>query len=173
LLRWSGEGHVGNDIVIYHSRTRLLLLSIGALLFVILGLLLARSSDLGIIAVGWASIAFFGGCLVYIVSRLAISKPAIVISAQGIHDHASGVGVGLVKWSEIREIRAMTFLNKDFLGIFVSDPEAVIRRQSFLRRSAVRSNLWLVGTPITIPRIGIPMNLEELQALIESRRPQS
>jgi hypothetical protein len=138
---------------------------------VMLGLLLVRLPDPVIVAVGWANMAFFGVGLIYIVWRLIMPKPAVVISMQGIHDHASGVGVGLVKWSEIVEIRTMTFLNKEFLGIFVTDPEAVIQRQSFLRRKAVRSNHWLAGTPVTIPRIGLPMNLQKLQSLIDARRP--
>jgi hypothetical protein len=162
-----------SDTIIYHSKKRLVLFSLGSIVFVILGFWLTTASDEGQLGklIGWSSIIFFGFGLGYLIFRFVKPTPALIISSKGIYDRASGASAGLIEWQEIKEVRAFTFMDQKLLGIFVIDPETVIRRQSILKRQILRVNSALVGTPVSIPLSMLSTKLEELESLIHARRP--
>lgn len=163
-----GSGALPEDIVVYHSRTRLILLIAGSLMFVVVGYWLASGTGVAPV-IGWLSIAFFGSCGIYALWRLVRRTPALIISSDGIIDRATVNAVGLVPWSQIRDVKILSFLNQKFLGVFVADPAAFIARHSMFKRKALQANLSIGGAPVAIPRAGLAMDLEKLETLIRSR----
>jgi hypothetical protein len=162
---------MASEDVVYHSKARLILVILGALMFVVVGYWLVSGGARTLQVIGWLSIVFFGACGLYAVLRLISRTPAVIVSAQGIVDHATANSAGLVPWSEIREVKLLSFMNQRYLGVFVHDPAALIAKHSPLKRAALWSNFQFVGTPVVIPRAGLATDLETLERLIRARLP--
>ena len=108
---------MASEDVVYHSKVRLILVILGhALMFVVVGYWFVSGGARTLQAIGWLSIVFFGACGLYAVWRLDAPSPAVIVSAQGIVDHATANSAGLVRWSEIREVELLSFMNQRCLG---------------------------------------------------------
>jgi hypothetical protein len=164
-------------IVIYPSRTKLLLVTAGCVGFVALGLFLLLSPnpqfrDVEVRLAGIAGIAFFGLCLGYAVWRLARPSPALIIHSSGIFDNASALSAGFLAWNEISHIFMASFRNQKFLGIAVKDVEGLLSRQSGLKARLMRMNIRLSGAAINIPANTLPVSLDEVVAKIQEKCPE-
>ena len=160
-----------SEDVVYHSKVRLILMMLGSSMFVILGYWFVSGGVGAVVAIGWVSIVFFGCCGTFAVWRLVRPRPAVIISAQGVVDHATANSAGLVPWSQIRELKILSFTNQAHLGIFVHDPAAFIAQSSPLKRATMHTNVRLSGAPVVIPRAALATDLETLENLIRSRWP--
>jgi hypothetical protein len=177
------------EILIYHSWFRLLLVSLRALILFALGFAAFRGFGIALltghfhwkvhvvqaavfVTFGFLAMAISAPYLLYGMWRLIVRKPCIVISDRGIEDNASPMSVGFVSWSEIEDVRivevAIRLSKLQFLCMHVVDRDALIRRLPFPKRLVRR---LIKGSPVNIPRSTLPMNLERLKELIESRRP--
>jgi hypothetical protein len=165
-----------DDIILYPSKIKTFLVAIGALMFVLLGFFLSSLANSGyypswfMYAVAFSSISFFGLCFVYAVSRLLFPRPSVIISRDGIFDNASALGAGMLKWEEIAEIAPYKIGGYPALVIFPVDEEAVIARQSLIKRLILKiSKCWTEAT-FSIPQIGLTVSVDELLRMIEERR---
>src|SRR5690606_33169976 len=108
---------MNENIEIPLSKNKIILLSLGALIFVILGFWLAidpenfkvsvfryRSPEL-IRVVGFISIVFFGVCSFFIFKKVFDKKFGLIIDKNGITDNSNATSIGLVKWTDIIGIR--------------------------------------------------------------------
>jgi hypothetical protein len=162
-----------NELVIPLSRSKLLGQFLAGLVFVGLGVLMIFYPT----RYGWwerfigvVTVAFFGAVVVAILYRLVRPAPALIINAQGIIDNASGLGVGLIRWDEIGEVREYRIGRQTFLGIFTKDPDALIKKQPRWKRTAIRANLKLGAAPVNIPQSQLGMRVSQLARIIEERR---
>ena len=97
---------IGQRIEIQLSKTKLLLLLLGALTFVGLGLWFViapptnhhyiRYSQTTILIFSYASIIFFGLCALIAVRKLADNRPGLIIDDLGLSDNSSGVSGGQI-----------------------------------------------------------------------------
>ena len=165
-----------NEVVIYPKKVKLFAVAMASLLFVILGFYLGQNhEEMGLplrvaIIASYVGIPFFGLCLVYAVYRLLMPKPAVVISDEGIFDNASAVGAGMLRWEEIAEVFAYDFMGQRMLGIVPVDEEAVLRRQSPLKRVMAKMNKGIAPAPFNIPQTVLPISVDELLSKVEERR---
>jgi hypothetical protein len=165
-----------NEVAIYPKKAKLLVMAIGALLFVILGFYLAQNREAmelslrTIIIACYVGIPFSGLCLVYAIYRLLIPKPAVIISDEGIFDNASAVGAGMLTWEEIAEIIRYDFRGQPMLGIIPVNEEVVLGRQPLLKRVMAKMNKGIAPAPFNIPQTMLPISLDELLSRIEERR---
>lgn len=143
------------EFVVYFSKSKLLSLAIGAFIFVILGyILLAISIDskrelyLGII--GSFSILFFGLGVAYAIKMIFSSKPAVIINEQGITDHSSLIGAGLIDWKDISDVNFVPFLGNSFLGIYTHDKNLIINRTKGIKKLMNKLNKPLVKSQVNI-----------------------
>ncbi len=86
------------DIVIFPSRKKLVLMAVGAFVFIAIGVFIIRKPEtFWIVRVlgGYLGVAFFGICLGYAIFRLIKPKPSLVINDEGVFDNASAVGAGM------------------------------------------------------------------------------
>jgi hypothetical protein len=147
-----------------------MLVVLGSLMFVALGhIFVAPSATIVVAAIGYASIVFFGACLLYALWRLIRRRPGLIISEAGLFDNASPLSAGLIPWGDIVGLEIITFRRQKMLAVFVADPEAMMRRAPAFKRSLMRANVDLVATPIVIPRSALAIGLETLESCVRAR----
>lgn len=161
------------EIIIYPSKAKLLLIAVGALLFVAGGIYFAIESESlnlsywKIVLVSYIGVPFFGLCFIYAIYRLLKPQPSLVINREGIFDNASAVGAGLIRWQEIAELIPYSFMGQQFLGIVPVNVDEILARQSCIKRMVVKMNQALVQAPFNIPQNILPISIDELMYTIE------
>jgi hypothetical protein len=153
------------------SRVKGALLTMGALAFVLISAWMMTVEDthrgLPTGVIGLVGIVFFGACLVFGARMLIDSRPGLVVRAEGFEDYSSGIAVGFVPWSDIREISVLSITGQRFIAVRVTNPEEYMKRGSAMQRMAHRGNMKLCGTPITISANTLRISLDELVRLLE------
>ena len=163
-----------DELVVPASRAKLVGLALGSACFVLAGawmLTLAPDEGALVAAIGAASVIFFGLCGGYAIRRIVRPEPAVVINADGIFDNASALGVGLIRWGEIAELREYEFKGQIFLGVLPKELDRLLARQPAWKRSAIRANLALGAAPINIPQAVLPVRVADLLRDIRQRYP--
>jgi hypothetical protein len=157
-------------LLIYPSRIKLILLLTGALPFVVAGIFLIRSGGTAITVLGVVTVAFFGSASAYFAHRLIRPRPSVIVDQAGIHDHASVACAGFIPWREVRRYRTGLVGTQPMLAITVSDPGALLARVSPPRRMLMKPNHRMVGTPVNIPQVGLPIKIDELGKELDAFR---
>lgn len=165
------------EIRIPTSKTKLILMLIGSLIFVALGFafvkdpqaylsLIGRSKELIFIA-GIASVLFFGLASFYLFRKLFDKQPGLIISNIGIFDNSSATPVGHIEWNDIDKTEIITIHRQRIILVKVKSPEKYIRRQESKRiKNVLKANLNYYGTPITITANGLKIRFETLERLL-------
>ena len=163
------------DLVIPASRIKLLGQFVAGLVFVAGGLfLMVVPTRQGPFArlIGFVTVVFFGAIAVSILYRLVKGAPAIIINADGIVDHASGVSIGLIPWDQIGEVREYRVQDQVFLSIMPKDLDALLETQPRWKRTAIRANLSMGAAPLHVPQAALGVRVSDLVREIEQRRPR-
>jgi len=152
-----------DELVVSPSRKKLAALAVAAAALVTAGIwaLLVYASTANATAIGTAT-RFFGFCGAYTVWRLVRPTPSLVINREGIFDNASAVGVGLIRWDDISDLREYRFMGQVFLGIHLRDRGAFLARLPPWKRQLLRLNKYLVDAPVNIPQVALPTTIAEL-----------
>lgn len=164
VFRYGWPSGPDHRVVIHPDRTKQVLVVTTLLLFFLLsGWLLTLGGTRAVLAgfVGAATTGIFGGLGV---ARLVDRKPALVLDRDGLHDNASAVGVGLVRWSEMARVRTTGRTLERILVIDVHDPEALLARLGPAKRWAVRTNMRFHGMTVAIPQNALPLPVESVIA---------
>jgi hypothetical protein len=166
----SAEG----TVVISLSKSKIVLVALGAAIFVALGvaLLLIASEQspakaLYMQLAGLASILFFGLALIFAARKVFDTQPGLIVSSEGIQDNSSGVAAGMIPWAEIRGLTTASVHSQRFLTILVAEPEKYVKRGGFLKRIANRANLKYYGSPVQISANSLKIKFDDLVALVE------
>lgn len=167
-----------NQIEIQLSKSKLTLMALGCLVFVVVGIcfiidpakyesFIMRSPTFIFIA-GFLSVFFFGFTGFFFLKKLQDKLPGIIISEKGIMDNSSGVSAGFIPWTDIITIKETKIVNQKYINIVVKNPQMYIDRQkSALKRKAMQVNYKTWGTAIGITVNGLKINYDELKSLIE------
>lgn len=165
-----------STVVIYPSRARLILLTLGSLLFLLLGLWIGFGREAmnipmwKVLVASYLGVPFFSFCFFYTVYRLMVRRPALILSIEGIIDQASAVSAGLVRWEEIDRIFAGTMQRQTFVSIAVKTPDHFMSRVGGLKARLMRMNISLVGAPVNIPVNALPMTVPQILQTIREFR---
>jgi hypothetical protein len=170
-----------DETIIELSRTKLVLLILGAFAFVVAGVWLLSldaaeirsgrgfrfffNDPTVVYGAGLASILFFGACGLYGLRKMFDKKPGLVLNSDGIVDNASGVAAGFIPWSEVIGSGVVEIQKQKMLVIGVRDPQKYIDRGGALRRAMNRANSGMTGSPIAIPSVTLKINFSELVSL--------
>lgn len=161
-----------NEMVLYQGTGKVIGLSIGALIFVLLGVLFVvgglseEKTHYLLVSIGVVSVVLFGLCLAYFVYRLFNRKPSIIVNEEGLLDNSSYIGGGFLRWEEIKDIVLYDFMGQRFIGIQLFDEEQFVNRQSAFKKGLMRLNSGMVQAPINIAQSGLKMPLDQLYGLI-------
>jgi hypothetical protein len=173
---------MNENVEIPLSKNKIILLSLGALIFVLLGFWLAidpenfkvsvfryRSTEL-IRVVGIISIVFFGVCSFFIFKKVFDKKFGLIIDKNGITDNSNATSIGLVKWTDIIGIRVLEVVNQKFVMIDVSNPEYYIDlKKNRFGKMAMKANYTKYGSPISITANSLKADFKELKEIIEKQ----
>ena len=169
-----------DQVEIQLSKSKLTLMAIGSLVFVLVGIWfiinptkfispLHRSPTL-IFCTGLASVIFFGFVGFYLFKKLFDHKPGLIISNSGIFDNSSGLSAGFIPWSDIKEIKETIIAKQKFINLVVKIPQHYIDGQpTKLRRWLMEKNYKSFGTVIGISANGLKYNYAELKLLLKAR----
>ena len=166
--------NTANEKIIELSKTKVLLLIVGACAFVAIGLWMLQMDSAEIEAqrrfnnpllvhgIGGLSIVFFGICGVFGVKKLFDRKPGLVLSSAGIFDNSSGVSAGLIPWSEITGFSVFEVQKQKMLIVGVTNPEKYVEAGGSLKRALNRANFKMCGSPIAITSNSLKIGFNEL-----------
>lgn len=160
--------------VIELSKVKIVLLILGAIVFVVLGAWLLSldaeaiesqrkfSSPTLIYGIGIVSIVFFGLCGLVGIRKLFDKSPGLIVSAEGILDNSSGVSAGIIPWSEVVSIGEYQIQKQKFISVQVTDPNKYANNGNVLKRMANRANIKMCGTPVNISANSLKISYNEL-----------
>jgi len=165
------------EILIPISKQKIILLAIGALIFVGLGILFVTNPEKytsrimripSIIFIsGVASILFFGICIPFIFKKLLDKSPGLIITNQGILDNSSGVSAGQIYWSDIKDISVLKIYRQKLIMLHVKNPQDYIDKQTNgFKRKMMTLNYKMYGTPLSITSKGLKISFDELLAIL-------
>jgi len=164
-----------DKVVVYPSRTKISLVLLGSIAFVVIGVWIgtpgvARRVALWEVVIGsYVGVPFFAACGLYAVYRLVSRRPALEIDSTGITDAASAIGAGRLSWDEVDHVVVYKYSGQAMLGIVPRNLDIFLSRQPIARRSLTRLNLALGCAPINVPQVGLSMKVVELASLLHTR----
>ena len=166
-----------NKIEIPLSKSKLVL-GIGAsILFVILGFFLfstiadqqTRFNPTFVKIAGIAGILLFGTTAIYGFKKLSDKSVGLTINDDGIIDNTNASSIGLIRWSDIIEIRAEQIMSTKFLLIYTKDPNGILDNVKGMKRQVMLGNMKMYGTPLAITSNTLKCNFSELEKLLTDR----
>jgi len=161
------------------SKKKILLLLIGAIIFVISGLFFIITPETFITFlvknpqtirfVGIAAVLFFGAASVYGFRKLFDKASGLIIDEKGITDNTNASSVGLIDWIDITELKIEQVMSTRFLLIFINNPDKYLDRVNGFKRSLMKGNMKMYGTPLSITSNTLRYDLDDMFRLINNR----
>jgi len=170
----SNKNQVMNKIEIPISKTKVILMVLGSLLFVCAGFWIvltiadqqSRYNSVFLKIVGMIAVLFFGTTGVFSLKKIFDNKPGLIIDEKGIIDHSGGVSIGLIEWVDITGVRTVQVMSTKFLLIDTINPDKYYEKASRFKRRMMKYNMNMYGTPLSIASNTLKYNFDELVKLI-------
>jgi hypothetical protein len=168
-----------NEIVIPLSKTKIILLFIGSILFIIAGSwIIYHQTDprimgnIKVMLAGYAAVPFFGICAIYSFKKIINKSPGLVIDNVGLIDNSGATSIGRVFWSDVKDVSVLNvaIAKQRFVLIQVTNPQDYIDKGSngFLRK-VMQKNYEIYGSPIQITANTLKCNFDKLYELIQQK----
>ena len=167
-----------NKIEIPLSKTKIILLLLGALVFGVLGTLFViypeefisprmRSPEFIRIS-GITSVLFCGIAGIYGIKKLFDKTVGLTVDENGITDNTNASSVGLINWKDITEIKTEQIMSTKFLLIFTNNAEKYLDRVGFIQRKLLLANKKMYGTPLSITSNTLKYDFDDLERLLKN-----
>ncbi len=162
------------------SKTKLIMMLVGSIVFVAIGFWFVFSPPVinnvfwgdptKLMIIGFASILFFGIVAIALAKKLPDTKPGLILDKEYLFDNSGALSVGEIPWKDIEHISVMEVQKQKLLMVEVKNPEEYIERQpNFLKRKAMTMNYRMYGTPISITTNGLKIPFQELIDLLNKK----
>jgi len=173
----SGVMTSSDETVVPLSKSKMLLLIVGAVGFVALGIWLSQldpswiesqrrfNNPALVHAIGIVAIVFFGLCGVVGVRKLFDSKPGLVLSSAGMLDRSSAASERLIPWCDIERFDTYEIHKQKFLVVKLVAPEKYMASGGALMQALNRANMKMVGSPVAISSNTLKIGFDELATL--------
>jgi hypothetical protein len=159
VIRTSGPDP---SVTVYPRRGRQVLLVAFSLAFVALSIWLITLDRPRAVVAGVLGIIVFSMFLVLSIRLVRRSGPALVIDTRGITDRSSPVAAGFVPWHQVSGLGIWEHRGQRMVCVAVHDPAPVLATAGRMARTAMRANIRLAGTPVTIATTALPFTAEQL-----------
>lgn len=163
------------NYVIKHNKTKISLLLIASLIFILVGAYAIYESntntDEGLFhfGLGIVCILIFSVASIFFINKLLSGKPAVVINKDGIYDNSSASSVGLINWEDIVRTEIRRTSQTSYIAIYVKDPKKYTsKNKNWFKKRLLNSNQKLCKTPITIATNTLNSSAEELNEIINT-----
>ena len=167
-----------NKIEIPLSKTKIILLLLGALVFGVLGTLFVinpeefispRMRNPEFIRIsGITSVLFCGIAGIYGIKKLFDKTVGLTVDENGITDNTNASSVGLINWKDITEIKTEQIMSTKFLLIFTNNAEKYLDRVGFIQRKLLLANEKMYGTPLSITSNTLKYDFDDLERLLKN-----
>ena len=168
------------QIVIPLSKTKIVMLLFGALMFIAAGIWFVFYppniensywvTPFNMKLAGYASMIFFGTCAIFIIRKLPDKKPGLIIDDKGLTDNSSGLPAGQILWSDIEKVSVIEIYGQRIIMLKAKHPQDYIDRQtSLFVRKGMELNNSLYGTPLQITANGLKISFDNLLTLITKK----
>lgn len=156
------------------SKTKLPLGIGGSILFVVLGYYLfttiaeqqTRFNPTIVKGVGIAGILFFGATLMHGIKKMFDKTIGLTIDENGIFDNTNASSVGLIKWTDISDIKTEQVASTKFLLIYTTNPDFYLEKVKGFKRKLMEGNNKMYGTPLSITSTTLKFNFNDLEELL-------
>lgn len=171
--------------IIALSKGKLVLLLVGALLFVVGAWWMYRLDPAEILrygryhnpllvhGIGIVGMAFFGAVALFVVRKLFDRTPGLIVDAEGIVDNASGIAVGRIVWADILGFEERRVYNQRLLSVQLKNPEVYVTKSPPLRRLLLRGNLALGYSPVVLSSNALSIDFDTLCAVLRTAHAQA
>lgn len=178
----SGVMTSSDETVVPLSKSKMVLLIIGAVAFVALGLWISHldpawlesqrrfNNPTVVHAIGVVAMVFFGLCGVLGITKLFDSKPGLVLSSAGMLVNSSADSVGLIPWSDVEGFATYEIHKQKLLVVKLVAPEKYMLAGGPVRQALRRANMGLVGSPIAISANTLKIGFDDLVKLCSTYR---
>jgi hypothetical protein len=168
------EKNIMEEIKIYHSLWRMLLMGIGGLAFAVMIFLILRSPRPGNVIIGYIGIIFFGlgglALIYWALKERLTGRPFLTITDEGII-YNGGWKQYEIRFADVNSFVLLGGRQNKFIGIRFK--EGVERRKmedaNIIGRLARKFNLAVSGTQESISLSGVPMKPQELCDILNKR----
>jgi hypothetical protein len=110
----------GTILAAGYSRGKLMLLTFGSAVFVLVGLMLLGTGDPLIMFFGFLGVAFFGYCLTILIKRFGEHGVVLRVDEKGIFDtRATDM---TIPWTAIAGVGQQTIANSTLIGLVLREP---------------------------------------------------
>lgn len=166
-----------DQIIIPQSKTKVILLTLGAILFVFLGYWLWSTADnqtrydppiVKLMAIN--SFIFFGLCGLFGFRKLFDRKPGLIIDQHGITNNSTATGEETIVWDDITELSIQEIKRTKFILVFVKNPKDYINKANIFKKFWMNINYHVYGTPISITSTTLQCNITDLEKTLKEQR---
>lgn len=162
------------------SKSKIVLMLLGALTFVAIGLWFVIapptiknsywSNPIRIVIAGYSSIIFFGLCAFFFIRKLPNKKPGLIIDDTGLIDNSCGLSAGNILWSDIENISVIEIHGQKLIMIQVKNPQHYIDEQKDLfKRKGMEFNYRMYGTPLSLTSNGLKTSFHNLLTIVNEK----
>lgn len=170
------------DIQILFNKSKVLKYSFGAFVFVCAGVFFAYVGlmtknhfflKLFLSFLGIVSTCFFGLILLLILPKAIKNKAGLIITDEGLYDNTSAISIGLITWTEIKNVSHSYSGTNIFFLVKLKNPEKFIARQKWLiKRIVMRLNYKMSDTPVQILVSLLDTDINTLYNIVAEKRYQ-
>jgi hypothetical protein len=146
------------DLIYHNSRRRYALLTVGSLVFVVMGAWMIVST--GKWPMGLLAMAFFGMGAVVGARQFFDTRPRLQLTDAGILDRT--LGVGLIPWADITGAYVRSINHENFICLLLRDEQAYLSRLPVLKRRLAAANAALGFTPVSVNLSGVDLDADQL-----------
>jgi hypothetical protein len=160
------------DRVVFHtSRGKLVLMIVGAALFVALSAWLVTVPRTAAKVAGWAGLVVFGLFAVAGVWHILAGGPRLIVDARGVEDVRSGMGT--ILWEDILAVEVHELERQRFISLTLRDPRKYLECLRGAAKVLAGANMRLGFGDYTLPSSGMNASFDEILQAIRQRRPQA
>lgn len=120
------------------------------------------------LAIGAAGMLLSGIAFIPFLRRLHRRPYSLALKESGLYDDASDAALGLIAWSDITRLQQGRINHREYLTVFVREPEKYLDRLSPVRQKLARTYYHHTGSPVNIPVAGLGVSTVEIMQAIEA-----
>lgn len=165
---------MNDEIKIELSKKKIILLLLGATLFVVVSLWIwnyaeiqQRFSSVLMKIIAVVGFLFFGMCFIFGFLKLFDNRPGLIINNDGIVNNTqAAVGNQIVKWENVKGFDVVEIKRNKILLVFVDNANEIISQSNWWEKFWLRQNMNLYGAPVSITSNSLKCSFEELTKII-------
>lgn len=158
------------EIKVYRSPLKAILLTLGSILFVVVGLWIASDPkvDKFIVAMGWIGAGFFTLGIVAGLYSIFDKRPQIILNTTGVFDRT--IYKGFIPWDVIMDAYPFNIRGAKFISLVVKDEFEEAARKDMRNKSTISLNKKMGAQAFNLNLAQVKVDQQKFIALIHTMR---